>query len=331
MIRDDLALIKTFKPDFIIGDFRLSLLISARVAKVPFANITNRYWAPEVMTEWHAPESFMTHRLGVPLCNWMLRSFPEFLLSSHVAAFKKAAQQWKVPLSEGITLNELYHQGDYQLYCDIPAFIEETLLAPSQKVIGPVIWNPEGALPSWWNQIPKDQPIIYLNLGSSGQPATIPKLLEWLLPLEYTLLVAGHGDTPLPVHPRIFQAPFLPGSRASALANLVMCNGGSPSTQQALAEGTPILGVCSNLDQILNMKLIHAHGVGLACRSDYLRKESFLEAVHTLMTDESYQQNAIVLAEKMKPQESAGNFLDVLEKWLGQASGAKPRVLSFTK
>ncbi len=38
---EDLRLIDSFKPDAVVGDFRLSLAASARRAKVPYINVTN--------------------------------------------------------------------------------------------------------------------------------------------------------------------------------------------------------------------------------------------------------------------------------------------------
>ena len=43
---NDLALIKSYRPDLIVGDFRLSLSISARVAGIPYAAISSAHWSP---------------------------------------------------------------------------------------------------------------------------------------------------------------------------------------------------------------------------------------------------------------------------------------------
>ena len=44
-VEDDLKLIDKLKPDLIVGDFRLSLSVSARLRQVPYASITNVYWS----------------------------------------------------------------------------------------------------------------------------------------------------------------------------------------------------------------------------------------------------------------------------------------------
>ena len=45
-VADDIDLIERVKPDLIVGDFRLSLSVSARLAGIPYATITNAYWSP---------------------------------------------------------------------------------------------------------------------------------------------------------------------------------------------------------------------------------------------------------------------------------------------
>lgn len=42
-VREDLRLIAEVEPDVVVGDFRLSLSASARLAGVPYATITNVY------------------------------------------------------------------------------------------------------------------------------------------------------------------------------------------------------------------------------------------------------------------------------------------------
>ena len=45
---EDLRVIDAVKPDLIIGDLRLSLQVSARLAGVRFALISNAHWSPEL-------------------------------------------------------------------------------------------------------------------------------------------------------------------------------------------------------------------------------------------------------------------------------------------
>src|SRR5207302_1310294 len=50
-------------------------------------------------------------------------------------------------------------------------------------------------------------------------------------------------------------------------AEVVICNGGSSTAYQALAEGTPVVGLPFNLDQYLAMTTIEQAGAGVLVRS----------------------------------------------------------------
>ncbi len=48
---EDLALFEATRPQVVVGDLRLSLAASARMARVPYATISNAYWSPDQRPE----------------------------------------------------------------------------------------------------------------------------------------------------------------------------------------------------------------------------------------------------------------------------------------
>jgi UDP:flavonoid glycosyltransferase YjiC (YdhE family) len=90
----------------------------------------------------------------------------------------------------------------------------------------------------------------------------------------------------------IHVADYLPGMKAAARADLVVCNGGSPTTQQALAAGVPVLGLPSNLDQHLNMRALERSGVGLLVRSEQASVARIKTAVVELLRMSVYKETA---------------------------------------
>ena len=45
-VQADLRVMTEWKPDLVVGDFRLSLSVSARLAGVPYVTMTNAHWSP---------------------------------------------------------------------------------------------------------------------------------------------------------------------------------------------------------------------------------------------------------------------------------------------
>jgi UDP:flavonoid glycosyltransferase YjiC (YdhE family) len=116
--------------------------------------------------------------------------------------------------------------------------------------------------------LPQEKPVVLLTLGSSGRADLLPMALSALSGLPITVIAATAGKIDLAEVPgNAFVADYLPLDRAVQRSRLVICNGGSLTTYQALASGVPILGLCTNMDQLLNMNAIERLGAGLSLRA----------------------------------------------------------------
>ena len=80
-------------------------------------------------------------------------------------------------------------------------------------------------------------------------------MLAALADLSADVIIATAGATidHLPANATALE--YAPGEALCQRAALVIGNGGSPITYQALAAGKPVLGLASNFDQFLNMRL----------------------------------------------------------------------------
>ena len=212
---------------------------------------------------------------------------------------------------------QAYTDADYVLYADVPELTPTENLPDNHYFLGPILWSPPTQKPEWWNHLPADKPIIYLTLGSSGQRSLLTKLFEALARLPITVIAAtaeAHSQQTPPLN--IYISDYLPGIEAAKRSKLVICNGGSPTSQQALAAGVPVLGITSNLDQFLNMKtLVHA-GAGLSLRADRVTAKKFCAAVTELLTVPTYTQAATGLAKTFAQYSASTRFATVIERLL---------------
>ena len=85
----------------------------------------------------------------------------------------------------------------------------------------------------------------------------------------------------------------------------MVCNGGSPTTNQALAKGVPVLGIAQNMDQFLNMQAVEAFGAGLLVRADQVDFAALSSAVAALMSRRSFRDRASELAASVAADDGA--------------------------
>jgi len=279
---EDLKLIEQTRPDVVVGDLRLSLAASARVAGVPYVSISNAYWSPDRplrpirpmvdrLRGWPAPAADLAfHAMAAMVLGWHARPVDELMTAHGLKGV-------------GRDLRRAFTEADVTLYADIPALFPDVPETPRRRFLGPVVWEPPVAHPEWWDRLPEDKPIAYVTLGSSGEIQPLGQITGWLTAMGYAVVLATarraevHGDDET-----VFVADYVPGLAACERADLVVCNGGSPTATQALLKGRPVLGIASNLDQLLNIRAVQALGAGLMLRADAVSRRRFEAAVNRL-------------------------------------------------
>jgi len=282
-VADDLALIERVRPDLVVGDFRLSLSVSARRAGVPYLAISNAYWSP-----WAADQTLPLPVL--PWTRWVPLALAQrgfdlvrpLALAPHCRPLQQVRREHGLPPLPA-ELRRIYTDADVVAYADDAALFPLRDAPPQHRHLGPVPWSPPLPLPPWWDALPPDQPLAYVTMGSSGPAQALPQLIAALRSVGLGVIVATAG-APLPAPGAgVWAADYLPGHLAAAHARLVVCNGGAPTAQQALAAGAPVLGICSNMDQFLHMRALAAHGLGALLRADRLKASAIADAAAALL------------------------------------------------
>jgi UDP:flavonoid glycosyltransferase YjiC (YdhE family) len=307
-VEEDLRLLKEIGPDLVVGDFRLSLSISARQAGVPYVTLSNAYWSPHVERHYTVPNIPITARLPIPVANALFRMVRPLAFALHTMPLNRLRRKAGLP-SLGFDLNRVYTDADYTLYADVPELFTARQLPDNHRFIGPVLWSPPIPLPDWWRQLPADRPVIYLTLGSSGQGELLPAALQALAGLPVTVVAATAGKIAIREVPdNAHVADFLPGEEAARRASLVICNGGSPTSQQALVASVPVIGIASNLDQFLNMQGVMAAGAGAVLRADRFDAAELAGTVKAMLASQDAANAARRLADTFRKYDAGAQF-----------------------
>lgn len=298
-VDEDRAILEELRPDVVVGDFRLSLAVSAPLAGVPYVAITNAYWSPYARQRYIVPELPMVRLLGARIAQRLFDKARPLAFALHAHPLNRIRREHGLP-SLGRDLRMVYTHADRTLYADIPELVPTFDLPAHHDYLGPVLWSPDVPRPAWWDALPQDRPILYLSLGSSGPGERLPLIVDALAEMPVAVMVATAGRSRLDRHyENVYAADYLPGCEAAARSALVICNGGSPTTSQALAVGVPVLGIASNLDQYLNMSYVEAAGAGLLLRAGMITAPLLQQRVRMLLERSEYSRQARYLMERM--------------------------------
>lgn len=310
-VADDGALLAAFKPDLVVGDFRLSLSVSARLARVPYLTIANAYWSPHYRGGFPLPVLPMTRFLPLPVAAALFSTFRPLAFALHGRPMNQLRARHGLP-SLGHDLRRVYTDADHHLVPDLQALYPVDDPSEHHTFIGPLMWSPAVDLPPWWDEpVPSGHDTVYVTLGSSGPGELLALVLQALDGLPVRVLASTAGapwpESP-PANARL--AAYLPGDAAAARASLVVCNGGSLTVQQALAAGVPALGLASNMDQFLNMAPITAAGAGRTLRADRISAASIRAACQQLLASRAATDAARRIQPLLTPTPSISESFD---------------------
>ena len=292
-IEEDRRLLEGLRPALVIGDMRWSLSVSARLTNIPYAAVSSAHWSPYATHQnWVLPAHPVIQHFGFSAMQIMFRLFKPITFATLASPSNRVRRCYGLP-PIGRDMRRVNEDADFILFPDMPELHPTIDLPPTHHYIGPIHWAPLVALPEWWNEVRDDKPVVYVNLGSSGDVALLPTILKTLadLPVQIIAATAGRMHIPAP-RPNTFLADYLPGDACMRRASLAITNGGSMSGYQALASGVPVLGIASHLDQSLSMQPIASAGAGVMLCAPYVTPQILLETVTHMLADPSFKHNA---------------------------------------
>ena len=299
-VADELALYQRIQPQCVVSDFRISLAISARVAKIPYVNVTNAYWNPLAKIRRIVPEFEWVQKVGVGIAQIGFSAFQRVGYFQHAIPVNRIRRKHGLQ-SIGGDFRTALMDGDITCFSDFPQVIPTAALPSTQHFIGPLLWSPPVAPPPWWADMlarERKRPLVYVSLGSSGPGGMLQTVLDGLanLPVDVIASAAGKVET-LKIPPNARVADLLPGDQACMTADLVVCNGGSPGTYQAMVVGKPVMGIATNMDQFLNMAAVEDAGCGRLLRSRSVTGEGIRRVAAAMLEDSRMQAQTADLAQ----------------------------------
>jgi UDP:flavonoid glycosyltransferase YjiC (YdhE family) len=327
-VAEELALFERVRPDVVVGDFRWSLAVSATLAGIPCATMINAYWSPHAARErFPVPDHPIVKAVGLAIAE---RFFPLAMprVFAHFAAPLNAVRK-RHRLPPVGSLVDVLTWGDAVLHPDEPSLVPTRAAPPNHAYLGHVGWSPRISSTAARRALAVLEPLgrarslVYATLGSSGSMSLVPTVVEALGGLDVDVLLATAGrfvPTALPAN--VHAVDFAPGDLVARRAHVVVCNGGASTGYQALEQGTPIVGIPSNLDAYLAMTAMKDAGVGELVRGGACTVSAVRAAVARVLGDERYARAAHATQARFAALDPHARFRAVIDRL-----AARPRKL----
>jgi UDP:flavonoid glycosyltransferase YjiC (YdhE family) len=314
-VLDDLAILDEARPDLVIGDFRLSLSVSAPVAGVRFGSIFNAYWSPGYRQPAIIPDLPLARVVSPALLAPVFDLVRPLVYAYHARPLNEVRRAYGlVPLRYDV--RDVYTAGDLVLYPDVPELVPVDPLPPHHHFIGTCPFRPRIPDPPFWDRVmASPRPKVFVALGSSGPLAALPAVLEALagLPVEVVLATSGRGMGSLP--PNVHAAELFPYERTAARCAAVVSHGGSSGIYPALAAGAPMLAILANVDTHLSATMLERSGAGISLRLDEASPAAVRAALERLLSEPGFKERAASAAELVARHDTRAIFPRLLRRY----------------
>lgn len=291
------ALFQELQPAAVVTGFNFSNSISCRAQAVPLVWLTQSTWMMGAL--YDAGLATYPDMLDLPL----LRALPErvliglsrgmLALLGRVLArpYNQVARQYQLPPFGGM---ESLWEGDYNLLAE-PEGFSGLPLPPTYHCIGPLIGRLDEPIPDEVTRLPRDLPIVYFAMGSSGQSQVVARIVESFAGKPYRVIapVKHHLDgIQVTVPPNVLVTDWLPAHKVNPLADISVIHGGIGTVMTACLAGTPVVGVSMQPEQEMNIDCLARKGFALRIRKGRLTPDRLSATIDQLLADPTARHRA---------------------------------------
>ncbi|UCG58289.1 MAG: hypothetical protein JSU70_02050 [Phycisphaerales bacterium] len=314
-VENELQFFKEIEPACVLTGWCQSVMISTRVARVPFINVLH---STSVTEYYQAGLQTLPDRRDYA---FIRRLFSEEQInrwiSNLVLKLKLPAKPFNI-LTKKYGLKQFDNfievlEGDHTLLADIPEWVGFSEIRPNLHYIGPLPFRLDREIPPEVLAIPKDKPIVYFAMGSSGKPRLIADIIEGFRDKPYRVIapVKSHiQEMNLAIPSNVTVTGFLPAHKVNPMADISVIHGGQNTVMNACLSGTPIVGVGMHAEQQANLDACVRKGFAIRLSKRTVTASGVLDAIEELL-------------HNAKAKEQVKKFQHELAKWDGPANAAK--------
>jgi UDP:flavonoid glycosyltransferase YjiC (YdhE family) len=314
-INAEVALLKEYKPDRVLGVFRFTVKASARIADIPYDSLTCGCMTPDSQEVL----GFVDGERGRESQQIILNGFYRY------AAIKTSMALASFGL-DAVSDVRYMLKGERTFLWDIPEFFPLSR-KPDIIYIGPITWN------HWQYDrmdigtiVDGNLPLAIIAFGTCmAQASSAKRIIKILLELGYKVLVAAGGQKEflniMPDDPRVIVHTFAPLHKLTPHASLLICHGGQMTVFEALQNKTPVIVMPFQPEQAHNGVCLERIGCGRRLVPPQLFQGNsgvYIDALNS-MTDDKIKSAMTGLVNNLQRTKR----LAEIKEALGQYKGAE--------
>ena len=312
------ALILKINPDLIVSDFRLTAAISAELTGKPLLNLSNAYWSPNYACPFPAPEIGIFKLIPQGASDFVFN----FIRPLAFKFFGKELNQTRkfYGLKPKKDFRELYTDGTFTAYMDLPNFVKINNLPEKHFFIGPIIWSPEA---NRVNILLKEKNHVYISMGSTGSNTSLPNIIESVLKNNLNIILSGvsalEKENLLRNYPQLngrsIMEPLIKAEDILPFCKLTICHGGSGTVYQSITSGVPVLCFPKNPDQGLVSLAVAQKNIGRFLTSKTTSRQTIDAMINECLTNDVILQNAKNMQNDLSQWDTKKHWMQFLNRF----------------
>lgn len=316
-IENELAYLKELQPTAVITGSYLTIPLSCQILHIPLVWAIQSTWLPEFFTKGAGMTDNIKIKPIKKIADGAILLFINFWIRyGFLHPLNKAAKHFGVKGYQSIFD---YWRGNVTIVAE-PAEFTGIQLPPNYFFTGPLIARQDYPIPEEINAIPRDKPLIYFAMGSSGTPEIVAKIVESFAGKPYRVIapVKSHLDKVpgVQIPSNVLVTDWLPAHKVNKLADLSVIHGGIGTVMTAAYAGKPVVGVGMQPEQDANIAGLVRKGFAIRVPKSKDPSAGVQQAIQKLLNDPQAGQKA-------------NTFAKIMEKWDGPRLAADLLVEKF--
>ena len=323
-VNSEVECLKNLEPVAVVTGSYMTIPVTCRILAIPLVWVIQSTWLPAFFCHGAGMTDHVKAAALKAVADWGILRFINFWIRyGFLNPVNRTARHFGVRGYDSIFE---YWRGDLTFVAEPPEFTGVTL-PENHYFIGPLIPREEFALPPEVTAIPRDKPLIYFAMGSSGTPAMVARIVESfegkpyqvIAPIKFQLTRVSGVRVPK----NVLVTDWIPALQVNQMADLALIHGGIGTVMTAALAGKPVVGVGMQMEQVANLAALERLGFAIRVGKSRNPGARVQEAIGELMYDKAARARAAAFAKAIAQWDGPGNAAQRLVERYGLTRAGK--------